>query len=304
MATAGRNHSPPLVFAWDIMVQTILIYGIILTALYCLMAIGFSLIFSVADVINLTHGMTIISACYVVFMVVTGLHWHLWIGIPIGILAAVFLILIVYMGFIRRMVSGPHTSMILLTAGLAMVIQHAIILFVGPQTKFVPEMLAGSLSILGVVVSYQQVLSVVVALVLVLALGFFLQKTKLGRAIRAVSQGRDVATMSGINPEAVFLVTVIIAGLLAGTAGVLVAPLETLVPELGWEMMVTAFTVTVLAGLGGPIWGVVVATAAVAYSELLTSFFISPELKEAAAFMIMILTLMFKPSGLFGKRRL
>jgi branched-chain amino acid transport system permease protein len=68
--------------------------------------------------------------------------------------------------------------------------------------------------------------------------------------------------------------------------------------------MVTAFTITVLAGLGGPVWGVVVAAAIVAYSELLTSYHISPELKEASAFVIMILTLMFKPSGLFGKRKL
>jgi branched-chain amino acid transport system permease protein len=268
------------------------------------MAMGFWLIFSVADVINLTHGMTIISACYVVFMLVSALHWPLWLGIPSGVLAAVILVLLIYGAFIRRMLLAPHTSMILLTAGMAMVIQQAIILLAGPQTKFVPEMVAGSLSVVGVVVSWQQVLSVAVVLVITVAMGIFLHNSKMGRAIRAVSQESETAALSGINPEAVFVVTVIIAGILAGTAGVLVAPLETLVPELGWETMVTAFTVTVLAGLGGPIWGVVVAAAIVSYSELLTSFHISPELKEASAFMIMILTLMFKPSGLFGKRRL
>ena len=286
------------------MLETIVIYGLILTALYSLMAMGFWLIFSVADVINLTHGMTIISACYVVFMLVSALHWPLGLGIPAGILAAVALILLIYGAFVRRMLSAPHTSMILLTAGLAMVIQQAIILLAGPQTKFVPQMVAGSVSVLGVVVSWQQVLSVAVVLVITVAMGIFLQGSKMGRAIRAVSQESDTAALSGINPEGVFVVTVIIAGVLAGTAGVLVAPLETLVPELGWETMVTAFTITVLAGLGGPIWSVVLAAGIVAYSELLTSFYISPELKEASAFMIMILSLMFKPSGLFGKRRL
>jgi len=286
------------------MLETIIIYGIILTALYSLIAMGFWLIFSVADVINLTHGMTIISACYVVFMLFSVFHWPLWLGIPSGILAAVMLVVIIYGVFVRRMLTAPHTSMILLTAGLAMVIQQAIILLAGPQTKFVPEMVTGSVKILGVVVSWQQVLSVAVVLVITVAMGIFLQKGKMGRAIRAVSQQRDTAALSGINSEAVFVVTVIIAGVLAGTAGVLVAPLETLVPELGWETMVTAFTITVLAGLGGPMWSVVVAAAIVAYSELLTSFHISPELKEASAFIIMILTLMFKPSGLFGKRRL
>jgi branched-chain amino acid transport system permease protein len=286
------------------MLETIVIYGIILTALYSLIALGFWLIFSVADIINLTHGMIIISACYVVFMMVSVMNCPLWLGIPLGIMAAVILTLLLYGTFIRRMLIAPHTSMILLTAGLAMVIQQAIILLAGPQTKFVPEMVKGSVHILGVVVSWQQILSLAVASVITVAMGIFLHKGKMGRAIRAVSQENSAAQLSGINPESVFILTVIIAGALAGTAGVLVAPLETLIPELGWETMVTAFTITVLAGLGGPVWSVVIAAAIVAYSELLTSFYISPELKEASAFMIMILTLMFKPSGLFGRRRL
>jgi len=268
------------------------------------MAIGFSLIFGVADVINLSHGMIIISACYVVFMFVNSMHWPLWTGIILGIMAAMLLISIIYLGFIRKMLRGPHTSMILLTAGLAMVIQQIIILLVGPQTKFVPSMIRGSSTIFHVVLSNQQILSVAVAFSLILLLALFLQYGKFGRAIRAVSQDRETAVMSGIDAEKVMLVTMIIAGMLAGTAGVLVAPLETLIPELGWQTMVTAFTVTVLAGLGGPIWGLVAAAAIVAYSELLTAFFISPRLKEAAAFVILFLTLMFRPSGLFGKRRL
>jgi branched-chain amino acid transport system permease protein len=286
------------------MLETILIYGIVLTALYSLMAMGFWLIFSVADLINLAHGMTIISACYVVFMLVSATNFPLWLSLAAGILASVVMILLIYVVFMKRMLNTPHTSMLLLTAGLAMAIQQAIILLAGPQTKFVPQMVAGSVTLLGVVVSWQQVLSVCTVFVITLAMGIFLQKGKTGRAIRAVSQESDVATLSGVNPEAVFLVTVMITGILAGVAGVLIAPLETLIPELGWETMVTAFTITVLAGLGGPVWGVVVSAGIVAYSELLTSYHILPELKEASAFIILILTLMFKPSGLFGRRRL
>jgi branched-chain amino acid transport system permease protein len=85
---------------------------------------------------------------------------------------------------------------------------------------------------------------------------------------------------------------------------VLIAPIQTVTPDIGWEKMVNAFTVTILAGLGGPIWGIIVAAAIVSYAELLTAFLVAPVLKEAAAFVIMILTLMFKPSGLFGKGRL
>jgi branched-chain amino acid transport system permease protein len=286
------------------MVQTVIIFGVIWTALYCLIAMGFSLLFGVAQVLNLTHGMIIMSACYVAFLFVTSLHWSLGPSLMGGLIASVFLIVVIYLGFIKKLLTAPHTSMLLLTAGLANVIQQVVILTVGPDTKFVPTMIAGGRTVFSVVLSNQQILSVGVAFVLVFLLVLFLQRTRMGRAIRAVTQDRSTASLSGINAEEMYLVTIIIAGVLAGVAGLLVAPIQSVTPEIGWEMMVTAFTVTILAGLGGPIWGVIVAAAIVAYAELITAFLISPMLKEGAAFVIMILTLMFRPQGLFGKGRL
>jgi branched-chain amino acid transport system permease protein len=286
------------------MVQTVIIFGIIWTALYCLIALGFSLLFGVAQVLNLTHGMIIMGACYVAFLLVTSLNWALGFSLVGGILGSVLLILVIYLGFIKKLLTAPHTSMLLLTAGLANVMQQVVILTVGPDTKFVPTMITGGRTVFSVVLSNQQILSVIVAFGLVILLALFFQRTRMGRAIRAVTQDRDTAALSGINAEEMYLVTILIAGGLAGVAGILVAPIQSVTPEIGWEMMVTAFTVTILAGLGGPIWGVVVAAAVVAYAELVTAFLISPMLKEGAAFVIMILTLMFRPSGLFGKGRL
>lgn len=286
------------------MAQTILIYGLVWTSLYSLIAIGFSLIFGVADVVNLSHGMIIMGASYAVYLLLTYMNWTLAACMVGGIVVALLLMLIIYLAFIKKMLVGPHTSMLLLTIGLAMAVQQIIIIISGPQTKFVPSILAGSTSLLGVVLSNQQLLDVGVALSLVIVLGLFLRWGKRGRAIRAVSQDRDTAAISGINTEEIYIITIIITGLLAGIAGVLVAPIETVMPEIGWEMMITAFAVTVLAGLGGPIWGIVLSAAIVAYAELLTAFLISPMLKEATAFTILILALMFKPSGLFGKKRI
>ena len=285
------------------MLQTVFIFGIVWTALYCLIALGFSLLFGVAQVLNLSHGMIIMSACYVTFLLVTGLNWSLGLSLIGGIIGTVLMILIIYLGFIKKLLSAPHTSMLLLTAGLANIIQQIVIITVGPHTKFVPSMVTGSTTIFSVVLSNQQVLSVFVAFALVALLVLFLQKTKMGRAIRAVTQDRNTALICGINAEEMYVVTIIISGVLAGVAGLLIAPIQTVTPEIGWEMMITAFTVTILAGLGGPIWGVVVAAAIVAYAELITAFLIAPMLKEGAAFVIMILTLMFRPSGLFGKGR-
>jgi branched-chain amino acid transport system permease protein len=286
------------------MVQTIIIYGMIWTFLYSLIAIGFSLIFGVADVVNLTHGMVIMAASYVVFLLVSNMQLSLAISMLSGIIAAVLVLIIIYLIFIKRMLKAPHTSMLLLTIGLAMMLQQVIILVAGTQTRYVPSIISGSRPIWGVVLSNQQILSVVVAFALVLLLGSFLKWGRHGRAIRAVSQDREMAAASGVSPNVIFILTVVISGTLAGIAGVLVSPIEVVTPEAGWGFMVTAFSVTVLAGLGGPIWGIVVSAAIVSYAELLTAFFIAPMLKEAAAFTILILTLMFRPSGLFGKKRI
>jgi branched-chain amino acid transport system permease protein len=286
------------------MIQTIIIYGIIWTFLYSLIAIGFSLIFGVADVVNLTHGMVIMAASYVVFLLVSNVQISLAISMLSGIIAAALLLIIIYLVFIRRMLKAPHTSMLLLTIGIAMMLQQVIILVAGTQTRYVPSIISGSRPIWGVVLSNQQILSVVVAFALVLSLGSFLKWGRQGRAIRAVSQDREIAAASGVSPNVIFILTVVISGTLAGIAGVLVSPIEVVTPEAGWGFMVTAFSVTVLAGLGGPIWGIVVSAAIVSYAELLTAFFIAPMLKEAAAFTILIFTLMFKPSGLFGKKRI
>jgi branched-subunit amino acid ABC-type transport system permease component len=284
--------------------QTIIIYGIIWTALNCLIATGFSLLFGVCNVLNLSHGMVIMAASYLVFISVSVMRLPVYASILIGIGGTAIILVILYVGFIRRLLSSPHISQLLLTAGLAIVLQQVIILTVGPNTKFAPSLAQGSTRIWGVVVANHAIVAVVVAALVIGGLVLFLQKTKLGRAVRAVTQDRETASMYGINSEEVFLITIISSGFLAGIAGVLVAPLQTVTPEIGWELMVTAFTVTILAGLGGPIWGIVLSAGIVSYVTLLTAFLIAPTLKEAAAFLIMILTLLFRPSGLFGKGRL
>ena len=216
------------------MVQTVIIFGVIWTALYCLIALGFSLLFGVAQVLNLTHGMIIMSACYVAFLLVTALKWSLGFSLVGGVLGSVLLILLIYLGFVKKLLTAPHTSMLLLTAGLANIIQQAVILTVGPDTKFVPTMITGGTTLFSVVLSNQQILSVGVAFALVVLLVLFLQRTRMGRAIRAVTQDRSTASLSGINAEEMYVVTIIIAGVLAGVAGLMVAPIQTVTPEIGW----------------------------------------------------------------------
>jgi branched-chain amino acid transport system permease protein len=281
------------------MVETIALYGIVWAALYALMALGFSLIFSVAKILNLAHGVLIMVACYVIYALVAKLNFPLGVSILAGVAIIALLGILLYAGFIKRL-RGSIDRLVLLTGGLAMIMEQAIIISAGPHSKFVPSMVKGSLSIIGVEVSYQQVLSMVIAFILITLLWLFLQRSKTGRAIRAVAQDRDVAALLGINVEKIFTITMAISATLAAMAGILIAPIQAVTPEIGWGMMGTAFAVTTLGGIGS-VWGMAIAGAIVAYIELTTAFLISPVLKEAAAFSIMALTLIFKPSGLFGK---
>ena len=230
---------------------------------------------------------------------IAGFKFPLGLSIFIGIVAVTLLGVFLYVAFMKKL-KGSVNSLVLLTGGLAMIMEQAVIITIGPTAKFVPSMVKGSISIIGVEVSYQQIISVIAAFLLMGLLWIFLNRTKVGRAIRAVAQNRDVAAMYGINAERVFIVTMAISAALAAMAGALIAPLQAVTPEIGWSMMGSAFTVTILGGIGN-IWGMAIAGAIVAYVELLTAFAISPALKEAAVFTIMALTLIFKPSGLFGR---
>lgn len=283
------------------MLATILIYGIIQTFMYTLNALGFSLLFGVARVLNLSHGMIAIVACYVTYWTISSLSLPMGISLALGIIGAILVSLVVYFCLIKRL-RDTLTSLLLVTAGAGMAIQAMIILIIGPVSKSVPCIVKGSISILGVSVSNHQIIAVIIGITLTFLVWFFIQRTKFGIAIRAVSQDRDVACMYGIDAEKALAVVMIIAAGLAAVSGLLLVPMVGgVVPEIGWELMVSAFTVTVLAGIGGNILGVVIAATIIAYAELITGMIISPMLKEVATFVILIATLMLKPSGIFGR---
>ena len=143
-------------------------------------------------------------------------------------------------------------------------------------------------------------LTFVVAVVLVFLLHAFLVRTRLGRELRAVAQDTEMAALMGIPVERAYLIAMALSTGLAAAAGALVAPFLTVSPEMGWSPLLVAFTIVVLGGLGS-LGGTIIAAFIVAYAEMLTAFMISPQLRDAVTFAIMILTLIFRPHGLFGK---
>lgn len=281
------------------MMIDIVIFGLIWTAIYALIGIGFSLIFGVANIMNLAHGAFFMIASYLVFMFTAQAHLGLlWAALG-AILITVIIAIFIYWGFIRPM-RNALTQVLIITLAIAMLLEQIVLLIFGPEPRYVPSILTGGFHILGVRVTEQQLLTFFIAIILIVAVWLLLSKTNIGRIIRAVSQDAEMASILGVDTERVYLFVMALSACLAATAGILVAPFLTVTPAMGWSPILVAFTIVVLGGLGN-IWGTLAGALIVAFAEMITSYAIHPQLKDAVTFTILILALIFKPNGLFSR---
>lgn len=281
------------------MIIDLLIFGVIWAAIYTLIALGFSLIFGVARVMNLAHGAFFMVASYMVFFLATSRGLNMIWAIIAAIVITILLALLSYRILIRPM-KESLTRILMVTMGLAMFLEQVMLHWFGPDPRYVPTTIPGSVSVLGVRVTNQQFLAIMVSILLIIAMWYLLTKTKAGRIIRAVAADREMATLIGIDEGKTYYACMGLSALLAAVAGVLVAPFLTVTPTMGWSPILAAFTIVVLGGMGS-VWGTVLGALIVAYAEVITAYAISPQLKEAVTFSIMILALIFRPHGLFGK---
>ena len=281
------------------MIVDIVIFGTIWGAIYTILALGFTLIFGVVRILNLAYGAMFMFASYFIYSLVSSVGlapvpaWLLAVG------ATCLFGLALYGVFIFPL-RNSLGRVLIVTAGIAIFLQELAVLLYSTEPRYVPTVLPGSLSIWGVRVTHQQLLTLVVAVALVILLHAALVRTRLGRELRAVAQDTEMAALMGIPVERTYLTAMALSTALAAAAGALVAPFLTVNPEMGWSPLLVAFTIVVLGGLGS-LWGTIAAAFIVAYAEMLTAFLISPQLRDAATFAIMILTLVFRPHGLFGK---
>jgi branched-chain amino acid transport system permease protein len=280
------------------LIEEIVIGGLILGGLYALLALGFSLINGVARIMNLAHGALYMLTAYVIY---SALSLGLGTAIIISLIAIVLISLVIY-----KLLIGPlrekEAEAALVTLALALVIQELVKLIWGPDYKSIPYVIQGFVTLLGVRVVTQKLLALIVAIALVTALGLFIKRTKPGKAIRAVSQNIEVARLVGINITRVLMMSMAISALLAGFAAVLFAPLYVISPT-EWNILLQAFPAIVLGGLGS-LKGSVVASFIIAFIEQIVAFTLGGGyLMQTVTFVIMLVVLFIKPTGLFGKSK-
>jgi branched-chain amino acid transport system permease protein len=282
------------------MILDIIITSLIHGSTYALLAIGFSLIFGVARIVNIAHTAFYMVAAFCIFFTTHQLEFHPIVGMLISVPLVTLLGMVTYRIFIAPI--REHEGAVLIgTIALAIALQEVMLLIFSGDYRSVPALVPGYLSIVGVKVQYQQLITFIAALIILGLLRLLLLKTRLGLAIRSTAQDREVANLMGMNESRVALYTVGISIALAGFTGAVIVPLTIVEPFMWMHPLIMMMAVVVLGGLGS-IKGSFFAAYILGFAEALVVFLIpmGAFLKGSVALSIMILVLLMRPEGLFG----
>ncbi len=282
------------------MFQDILISGLINSGVYALLALGFSLIFGVARIVNIAHTAFYMLAAYALYGLLVVGKVPLLLAIPIAVVAVVVLSLACYKLVIEP-VRQHESAVLIATIALALIFQESLLVSFGGSFLGIPNAVEGMVSIIGVRVSYQRLIVLAVVAITLVATWYLLNRTRLGLAIRTAANDQEIANLMGINVGRVAMYTVGISVALAAIAGVVVAPVFVVDPLMWLSPLVTMLAIVVLGGLGS-LKGSVIGAFIIGYVEAITVFAVpsGSYLKGAVALSIMIVVLLFRPEGLFG----
>ena len=282
------------------MLQDILVTGLVNGGVYALLAIGFSLIFGVARIVNIAHTAFYMLASYAFYSLLVKLGMNFLLAGVLAVAGVTALSLLCYKLIIEPL--REHESAVLIaTIALALVIQELMLFGFGGHFLGIPSTLDGALTIAGVSVPYQRLLIMVVAGLMLLVTWFVLYRTRLGLAIRATANDIEVANLMGMNVHRIALATVAFSVFLAAVAGVVVAPVYVVDPFMWLGPLVTMLAIVVLGGLGS-VKGSFIGAFIIGFVEAITVFAVPSGafLKGAVALSIMVLVLFIRPEGLYG----
>jgi branched-chain amino acid transport system permease protein len=278
----------------------ILVYGAVISAIYAMLAVGFTLIFGVARILNLAHGSFYALGAYSVYTLTANAHLPLWLSAVI----AVGLVACFGIGVERVLVRPLRRSMLavlLITLAVALMVEQVLLLIFGSEARNVPSMVGATYHLGDVDISGQRVVALIGAVVILSGLWLFMQHTRLGSAILAISQDAEAAQYMGIPSDRIYSIVMGLSAGIAAAAGVLVAPFQTVIPGMGLLPLVKAFAIVVVGGLGS-IPGSIVGALLLGYTETIIAFKVSIEWSQIVSVAAVLLTLILRPAGFFGKR--
>jgi branched-chain amino acid transport system permease protein len=266
------------------------------------MAVGLTLIFGVMRVVNFAHGDMMVWGMYLAFVLSRRAGVDPYAGFVMCAAVLFLLGVLVQRGLVDRIIEAPHEIQILLMLGLALVLENTALLAFGPEPVRVRSALASATWYLGpLYVDVARLVTFVVAVALTLALYLFLFRTELGRLIRASADNPYGALVIGADVRRIYATAFGIGAACVGAAGALVSPILPFQPSTGLSLSVTSFNIVIIGGMGSLV-GAFIGGLLVSVAESLGAVFLKPSLKELFSFSLLIVILLFRPAGLFGKR--
>ena len=280
-----------------------IINGLSLGSVYALIAVGYSLVYSILLFSNFAHGGFLVIGGYICYFALRGAGMNIWIASFVALLGAgVSAVIVERLAYKPIRERTPVTLyMLIASMGMSIVIENIFVVTVGGRFRALPPVIPTQpVNFFGLATtSAFDILSLVTAVVFLVALQLFLSKTKWGLAIRAASYNLRIAGLMGVNVNRLISIVFFVAGLLAGVGGIFLSVRYTLYPQLG--MITTkAFVAAVIGGLGS-LPGAVVGSLILGLAEMLTAGFISSQFRDLVVLGLLIVTLIVRPTGLFGK---
>ncbi|MGI9304656.1 MAG: branched-chain amino acid ABC transporter permease [Gammaproteobacteria bacterium] len=285
----------------EVVLQTV-VNALVQSGFFALWAVGLVLIFGVMGVINFAHGEFVMVGAYTVWVLYSQNGWPFFLAVLAALIVVMLLGLLMERALFRPMRDNPLGGLIA-SIGILFILQVIAVKIGGlGLMKHVPPAVPGTVELLpNVTVASQRLVGLVTSFVLLIAAWIFLTRTRLGWALRAVAQDREAAALQGISINKISMLAMGTGAALAGVAGALMAPLVRVEPYMGHAVIITAFIVTIVGGIGS-ISGAVLAAVLYAFFHTFVTTYFGGTLATLLGLLIMLMVLVIKPTGIMGTR--
>lgn len=281
-----------------------LINGISLGSVYAIIALGYTMVYGIAKMLNFAHGDVIMVGAYVSFCMTTYMGLNPIIAVAIAMVACTVLGVLIE-GLAYKPLRKASSLAVLITAiGVSYFLQNTALLIWGSTPKTFSSIVSGSLSLFGgkLIITMESIVTVITCIIIMILLTVFTKKSKMGKAMRAVSEDKEAAELMGINVNVTISITFAIGSALAAIAGVLLcSAYPVLIPTTGSMPGIKAFVAAVFGGIGS-IPGAMIGGILLGIIEIFSKSYISSLLSDAIVFAVLILVLLIKPTGILGKK--
>jgi branched-chain amino acid transport system permease protein len=281
-----------------VQVTNLVISALTLSALYALVAIGFTMIFGVGDILNVAHGAAIILGGFSAFYTVSLLGQSIWLGLIFAVVIPALFSVGVYKIFVKRI--EDEIFIVIITLIILLLTENIFLFLEGTSSKVIPDLFPGSTELAGITIQNSSAFLFLFSWALIIGLFAFTNRTWIGRGIQSLSMSERGSNLVGVNTERTTTYTYAIAGGLAGLAGLFFGSSQSVSYNMGLDPLLLAFAIVILGGMGS-IKGSVVGAYIIGSLETVTTSLIDARMTGIISLIVMFIVIMIRPHGLFGR---